>query len=187
MVVRVSVLSASMFNSPLRQMEITSSPSQRFYSDVAIDFEGLIEDTIADNEDIEVQWVSDLDGDFTTENVPSESGLTIASAQLSEGIHEIILTAENLHLGWWVKTVLISMLVERTAFLFVASSSQNPQRSSQQALNIQIWGNAVDPDIPEMNFHLFGPPLLTENCPLRAPMCQATAHFMPRLSRIFTP
>lgn len=69
-----------------------NNATTKYYSNVLISFEAIVEDAEADPEDLLVSWNSDLDGDLVLGDQPDAEGNYIDTSYLTEGDHRITMT-----------------------------------------------------------------------------------------------
>ena len=76
--------------------EITApTPSQVFYADQLITFEGIVSDGEDDPDKLMVSWSSNLDGDLGITTQPNSSGEVDGATYLNEGEHYIRMTVTD--------------------------------------------------------------------------------------------
>ena len=120
---------------------------ENYYTDQLISFEGIVQDTEDDPEDLMINWSSSIDGELTAVNVvPTIDGEILGYSSLSEGQHVIELIAEDSAGKIGTDSIIIDVNgVNGAPSCEITAPSTNS--AGQQGDMVNFFASVSDPDV----------------------------------------
>jgi hypothetical protein len=132
---------------PPEGMITSPEPNGKYYSDIRVSLQAIVNDAEADPDDLDVWWESDQDGVLETQNTASPDGEYEDSSYLSQGRHELVLHVEDPQGNETTDRVNLDVGGPNGIPLCGITSPADGTASAVGEL-VLFRGTASDPDIP---------------------------------------